>query len=267
MILLAPVFSGKAGCAILAALLLIPFNQIKPATILEDTIEENYAVAPTAKVSIRNDDGSILIYGANIAEIQLQATKKAYNSQRLEQISINVSSRPGEFSIDTHYPPKPKWGWSDRSGTVDYVIVMPWTCDISKLELSNGEVLVDGMRGNNVHVTVGSGRLFGHNCFTDLHVAVANGGVDIVYDWWETRKIALDAQIVNGNVRAILPSEAAFHLNAATVNGQVASDFTEKEHRQPDAVSKIDMVIGGKSETEVKIRAINGTIKVAEAIE
>jgi Putative adhesin len=267
MILLTPVSTRNVSRAILAALIVIPLNQIKPATILEDTIEENYAVAPTAKVSIRNDDGSIMIYGAAIAEIKLQATKKAYNSQRLEQISVKVSSRPGEFSIDTRYPPKPKWGWSDRSGTVDYVIVMPWTCDISQLELGNGEVFVDGMRGNNVHVTVGSGRLFGHNCFTDLHAAVASGAMDIAYDWWETRKVALDAQIVNGNVRAILPTEAAFHLNAATVNGQVASDFTEKEHRQPDAVSKIDMVIGGKSETEVKIRAINGSINIAEAIQ
>jgi Putative adhesin len=250
---------------ILGAILVVACSQAQPADVLEDVIEKNYPVAPTAKVSIRNDDGSILIYGADIAEIQLQATKKAYDQKRLAQISVEVSTQPGEFSIDTRYPPKPKWGWSDRSGTVDYVIVMPWTCDISRLEMGNGEVLVDGMRGDNVHVTMGSGRLFGHNCFTDLHVAVASGGVDIAYDWWETHKFSLDAQIVNGNVRAVIPSEAAFHLSATSMNGHVASDFTEKEHRQQEAVSKIDMVIGGKSQTEVKIRAVNGSIKVAEA--
>jgi DUF4097 and DUF4098 domain-containing protein YvlB len=257
--------TGKRTVLSLAALLLIPLSTAKPATILEDTIEEDYAVAPNAKVSIRNDDGSIMIYGAAIAEIQLQATKKAYNPERLAQISVNVSNQPGEFSVDTHYPPKPKWGWSDRSGTVDYVIVVPWTCDISRLEVGNGEILVDGMRGDNVYVTLGSGRVFGHNCFTDLHVAVASGALDIAYDWWETHKFGVDAQIVNGNVRAILPSEAVFHLDAASVNGHVASDFREKEDRQQDAVSKIDLLIGGKSETEVKIRSINGSIKVEEA--
>jgi hypothetical protein len=164
--------TAKLRGVIFGALLLITFSDAKSSNILEDVIEKTYAVAPTAKVSIRNDEGAIFIYGADIAEIQMEATKRAYNPERLAQISVDVSTQPGEFSIETHYPPKPKWGWSDRSGTVDYVIVLPWTCNISRLELGTGEVLVDGMRGDNVHVTMGNGRLFGHNCFTDLHVAV-----------------------------------------------------------------------------------------------
>jgi DUF4097 and DUF4098 domain-containing protein YvlB len=228
-------------------------------------VEKSYALAPAAKVSIRNDDGSIQIYGADIAEMKMQATKRAYNRERLAKISVDVSTQPGHLFIDTRYPPKPKWGWSDRSGTVDYVIILPWTCDISRLELGNGEVLVDGMRGDNVHVTMGSGRLFGHNCFTDLYVAVAEGGLDISYDWWETRRFSVDAQIVNGNARAFIPGEAAFHLSAASVNGHVTSDFTEKQDRKQNPVSKIDMVIGGGSDTDIKIRAVNGSVKITEA--
>jgi hypothetical protein len=70
---------------------------------------------------------------------------------------------------------------------------------------------------------------------------------------------------VNGNARASIPGDAAFHLSAASVNGHVASDFTEKENRRQDLVSNIDMSIGGTSEAEVKIRAINGSVKIAEA--
>lgn len=248
------------------ALVLIALNRAQCAAVLEDVIEENYAIEPTAKVSIRNDEGSILIYGADITEMKMQATKRAYNPERLAKISVNVSVQPGEVAIETQYPPKPKWGWSDRSGTVDYVLILPWTCDISRLELGTGEIVIDGMRGDSVHANLENGRLFGHNCFCDFTAAVTNGGLDIGYDWWETHKFSVDAQIVNGNARAFIPGEAVFHLAAASVNGHVASDFTEKEHRQQSAVSKIDRVIGGVSEIDLKIHAINGSIKIAEAV-
>jgi len=254
----------KQRGVILGAFLLGMFSQLKAAAILEDVIEEAYAIEPTAKVSIRDDDGSIFIYGADTKEMKIEAIKRAYNPERLAKISVNVSVRPGDVSIETQHPPSPKWGWSDRSGTVDYVIVLPWTCDISRLELGNGEVVVDGMRGRNVHVNLGNGRLFGHNCFSDLQVSVANGGLDIEYDWWETHRFSVDAQIVNGNARASIPGDAAFHLSAASVNGHVASDFTEQENRRQDLVSNIDISIGGASEAEVKIRAINGSVKIEE---
>jgi DUF4097 and DUF4098 domain-containing protein YvlB len=154
---------------------------------------------------------------------------------------------------------------SDRSGTVDYVIVVPWTCDIARADLTNGELLVEGMRGGEAHASLGNGRLFGHNCFTDLHVAVANGGLDIGYDWWEEHRFSLEAEIVNGNARAFIPGEAAFHLLASSVNGHVVSDFVEKEHRQASGATKIDMAVGGPAQTDIKVHAVNGSIKIAEA--
>ena len=234
-------------------------------SILEEIVEKNYAIEPTARISIRNTDGSIRIYGADIKEMKVQAIKKAYSQDRLNKISINVAVKPDEVSIDTECPPKPKWGLSDRSGTVDYVIVVPWTCEISRAELANGELQLDGMRGSSVRAKLGNGRFFGHNCFTDLHVVVANGGLDVGYDWWETHKFSVDAEIVNGNARVSIPVDAECHLQASSVNGRVASDFTEKEDRRGADVAKIDMMVDGPSETEVKVRAVNGNVKIAEA--
>ena len=250
---------------ILGVLLLFPFGQARPAEVLEDVIEKTYAVEPTVEFRIRNEDGSIFIYGSDVPEVKMQAIKKAYNRDRLAKIAVNVSAQPGEVSIETQYPPKPKWGWFDRSGTVDYVIVLPWTCHISLLEMGNGEVLVDGMRGGLIRANLGNGRMFGHNCFSDLFLSVANGGLDIVYDWWETHKFSVNAQIENGNVRVLIPGEAAFHLSAASVTGHVASEFMEQEQRREEGVSKIDALVNGESDIEVKIHADDGNIKIAEA--
>jgi hypothetical protein len=266
---MAPI-SHMLGCRIgplilMATAILTCCRPARAAAVLEDVIEKTYVIDPRARVSIQNDEGSIQIYGADINELKMQAIKRAYNAERLAKISINVSVRPGEISIDTQYPPKPKWGWSDRSGTVDYIIILPWTCDVTRLELGNGEVVLEDMRGDNVHANLGNGRLYGHNCFSDLHVSVANGGLDIGYDWWETHRFSVDAQIVNGNARVFIPGEAAFRLAAASVNGHVASDFIEKEDRRQNGPTTVEALIGGPSETDIKIRAINGNIKIAEA--
>jgi hypothetical protein len=233
--------------------------------IVEQIVEHSYKIEPNTRVSIHNLDGSIHIYGAQTDELKLQAIKKAYSADRLDKISVDVAVQPGAVSIRTKCPAKPRWGLSDRSGTVDYIIVLPNSCSISELELGTGEVLVEGMRGETVHARLANGRMFGHNCFGDLHLAVTNGGLDIAYGWWEYRKLSIDAEIANGNARAFIPGDASFHLLATSTNGNVANEFSEKQDRHRDGVDKIDIRIGGQPEVDLKIHATNGSIKIAEA--
>jgi DUF4097 and DUF4098 domain-containing protein YvlB len=94
---------------------------------------------------------------------------------------------------------------------------------------------------------------------------VANGGLDVAYDWWEFRKFSIDAKIINGNACALIPGDASFHLVAATTDGKIASEFSEKENRQGGLVQKIDIIVGADSGAELTIHAVNGNIKIAEA--
>ena len=233
--------------------------------LVEATFEQTYHVNPDARISIKNTDGSIRIYGADTTDVKLQAIKKAYQAGRLDKISINVTAQPNSLSIDTVYPPKPKLGLSDRSGTVDYIVVVPQTCTISRLDLSNGEVLVEGMRGGKVTANLVNGRMFDHNGFGEHELFVANGGLDVVNDWWEHAKFSFNARILSGNVRAFIPADASFQLHASTVEGNIANDFTEAEERHSEAVHKLDKVIGGPSQSEVRLQATNGSIHIVAA--
>jgi hypothetical protein len=234
------------------------------ATIFEDIVVRNYALEPNATVRISNRDGAIWIYGANTNEAKIQAIKRAYSQERLDKIDIGISATAQKLSIDTKYPPAPRWSFADRSGTVDYVIVLPWTCKIERAELANGEVLIDGMR-DTARANLSNGRMFVHNCFGNVEAQVANGGVDVAFDWWELHPFTVDAEIVNGNAHAYIPGDASFHVLASSVNGHVFSDFVDRQDRQPGGSSKIDMFIPGPSPAEVKLRAVNGSIKVVEA--
>jgi hypothetical protein len=233
--------------------------------ILEQSFERICQVDPDARVTVRNVDGSIRLYGAKIREVRIQAIKKAYSQERLDKIAINVTAQANSVSIDTIYPPKPKFSLTDRSGTVDYIIVVPENSTIPRLELVNGELLIEGMRGGKVSANLVNGRLFDHNGFGAHQLFVANGGLDVVYDWWEAGAFSIDAKIVNGNARAFIPGEAAFHLLARTVDGNIASDFSEKEERNRELVQKIDAVVGGPSQAVIQIQATNGSIQIAEA--
>ncbi len=110
---------------------------------LEQTTEKIYAVDPTVNFSIRNHDGSIRIYASDKPEMRVQVIKKAYSADRLNKIAVDISVQPNSVSIETNFPPTPRWGFFDRSGTVDYTIIVPETCKITRVELINGEVSID----------------------------------------------------------------------------------------------------------------------------
>jgi len=249
-------------------LLLIPVGVIAfsaPAQeIMEEIVEQKYPLDRTAKFKLQNEDGSVQIYGADISEMRLQAVKKAYTKDRLSRINVEVAVQPGAVAIKTGYPPKPKWGLRDRSGTVDYVIVLPWSCDIENVELGNGEVLIEGMRGSEVTARLGNGRLFGHNCFTDLHLNIESGGVEVAYEWWETHPMSVNAQIGVGNARVFVPGDAEFRLNAETANGHIFSDFSPGTDRSGTNRATLNLDIGPAPTAEMKIQAGSGSISVRE---
>jgi len=235
--------------------------------VLEETFERLYAIQPNTDISIQNHDGAVLVYGANTNELQIHATKRAYSRKRLKEIAIDVSLQSTTVSIHTKFPPKPRWALFDRSGTVDYTVVLPATASISQLRLVAGEVLIDGMRGPNVHAWLGDGRMLAHNCFTKIDLALQRGNLTVSYDWWEHGAFSVHANIAKGNAWAFLPSESAFHLVAETAHGRIANDFDNLavERTASAAPAKIDMLVNGGGQAAIEMRAADGDIKIVEA--
>jgi len=234
--------------------------------VFEEVFENVYTVEPDANVSIQNRDGAILVYGSDANEVAVRAAKKAYSRERLSQIAIDVFTRPGVVSVITKFPPQPKWGLSDRSGTVDYTIVVPRTANISALDLNAGEVLVDSMRGREVRARSNDGRIFARNCFTDVDLTMNRGMITLSYDWWGDKKFSAKGRLAQGNAWVFLPTDAAFHLLAEAAQGKIANDF----NNLPVSASavgkgmKVDQVVNG-GQTTIEIKVERGNIKITEA--
>jgi Putative adhesin len=234
--------------------------------VLEETFERIYTIQPNADVSIQNRDGAVLVYGSNANEMRIHAKMRAYSRDRLKKIAIDVSVQPTSVSISTKFPPEPRWPLFDRSGTVDYTIVVPATVNISQLSLHAGEVVVDGMRGPSVHGWLGDGRMSAHNCFTNAQLVLQRGNLTLSYDWWEQQKFSVHANITRGNARAFLPSQAAFHLLASAAYGKLASDFDTSATAANGSAeaTTIDQLVNGGGNAKIQIQTESGDIKIIE---
>ena len=235
--------------------------------VLQEVSERVYTVEPNANISIHNRDGAILVYGSNANEVRVQSLKRAYTHERLNQIAIDVSTRPGVVSITAKVPARPRWTLRDYSGTVDFTIVLPATANISALDLNAGEVLLDGMHGREAHARLGDGRIFARNCFTNLDVAMNRGTLTLTYDWWLPEKFSTQVNVAQGNAWVFLPSEAAFHLLAHVVHGKVANDFNDRPlpARSSARGMTIDQLVNGGGRAEINVRVGKGDIKIAES--
>ena len=214
--------------------------------IFEEIIEQRHAVGPRCgTLSIHNADGAIQIYGGDGSEISIQAIKKAYSSARLKGIVVDVKAAPKSVAIETIFPPsKNRLSLEDRSGTVDYIITIPSTTRITRLDLVNGEVLVEGVRGGSATAHVVNGWLIAHNCFGDLDLTLVNGRLEVAYDWWEDTKFSVKLASPDGDIRAIIPSDASASIIAQTATGRIANALATKEEEQSEPAHVLNFTTG-----------------------
>jgi hypothetical protein len=231
--------------------------------LLEEVVEQKYSVDANATLSVQNIDGSIRVYASEEPEIRIQAIKKAYDRERLESIVVDVKATQSGVAITTTFPPR-KNAISDRSGTVDYIIVVPQTARVTNLNLTNGEVLVEGLRpGGRAKARLVNGWMAGHNCFGDLDLEVETGRLDVAYDWWENHEFSIKAFSARGNIRAFFPGDTSINLSATATEGRIANAFVPKQaNSAEELIHSVAEVIGSEGEAVVSLEARRGNIRI-----
>jgi len=134
---------------------------------------------------------------------------------------------------------------------------------MTQLELTNGEILVEGLRGGgsaSAHLV--NGWLAGHNCFGDLTLKVETGRLDLAYDWWENHEFAVKGFNTRGNIRAAFPSDASINLSATAPQGRIANDFETRKTTPADIVHSVAEVFGPAADTVIALEAQRGNIRI-----
>lgn len=228
---------------------------------VQQVVDERYPLESSGTLQIKNVDGAIRLYGWDKPEVQIKATKKAYSVERLRMITMQISSRTDSLSIETVFPPRKKWSLRDRSGVVEYVIVMPQRLRKIELELMNGEISIDGLRAGSAHASVVNGRISARNCFANLDYEARNGAIDFYYNWWEAGRYLVKAAIPNGAIGVFIPGNASFHVEAETRGGSIIGNMLDDEHPH-DHRKKLTHTFGSDEGPMFKFKAVNGNIHI-----
>jgi len=230
-----------------------------------EVIEQTYKVSADASVRITNPRGPVAIRGADTSEVRMHAVKSASSAAQLKNITVDVTAELGDVLIKTAFLRQKNMPFYAGATAVDYSLSVPRTARIARLDLDDGKASVEGIQSSDVRANVVNGQLEIRNCCGNLKVAVANGGLDLIYGRCEGPYFSADAQILNGNARLSIARGAALRVHAETVNGKITNSLDTKVELNEQSSRKIDLSLGTGRRSDLTVRVTSGDITIVAA--
>jgi len=237
----------------------------EPGEELREEFHQTYNLSPTGRVSLENINGGVQIKVWDRAAVQVDAVKKAYRRDRLNEAKIDVNATEENISIKTEYPDRDQYFRSDRydnPATVEYALTVPRKAVLESIEMVNGSVDIEGVEGN-VKASSINGRLGARGLMGEARLSTINGQLEATFTQLDESK-AISLNSVNGSVTLIIPSNANASVRASTVHGGITSDFGLKVKDGEYVGHSMDGQIGTGG-PRIKLGNVNGGIRVTHA--
>lgn len=196
---------------------------------LTEEFHQSYPLSANGRVSIQNINGDVRISVWDQNEVKVDAVKRAYQRERLDQAKIVVVNTADSVSIKTEYPDRNQT-FTDEApkrynnpATVDYTLTIPRKARLDSAELVNGSLEIEGAEGD-VRAASVNGQLKARGLAGEVKLSTVNGGVEATITRLEDSKpVTLNS--VNGGIVLIIPSNAGAQIKASTVHGGITNDF------------------------------------------
>lgn len=239
-----------------------------PAQELREDFQQTYPLSPNGRLSLENLNGGVHITAWDRDEVQVNAVKRAYRRERLDEAKIEVNATADTLRIKTTYP---DWnqtytdeqkGRNNNPAVVDYTISVPRTARLESIDLVNGSLELDGVAGN-VKASSVNGRVTARGLAGEAKLSTVNGNVEATFSRLdEAKPISLGS--VNGNVTVVIPSDANAVVRAGTVHGDISNEFgLEVQHG--DYVGHELHGQLGTGGPRIRLGNVNGRISIKHA--
>ncbi len=145
----------------------------------------------------------------------------------------------------------------DRHWSVSYEIFVPWQSDI-RAATHNGGIHIQDVRGT-LHFQTKNGGVTLARLAGDVQGRTTNGGlkVELIGDKWDGQ--GMNVETVNGGVRVAMPSNYSAHVETATTNGGISTDFPVSV--QGKISNSLSFNVGGGGAT-IRVVTTNGGVKI-----
>lgn len=239
-----------------------------PVQELREEFHQTYPLSPNGRVSLENLNGNVRIAAWERNDVQVDAVKRAYRRERLNEAKIEVVASADAVRIKTVYPDWDQTFTSDVKGRhnnpaiVDYTITVPRSSRLESIDLINGSLDVDGVEGD-VKASSINGKVAARGLMGITKLSTVNGTLEATFSKLEESKpITLGS--VNGNVLLVIPSDTNAIVKAGTVHGGISNEFgLEVQHG--DYVGHELYGQLGTGGPRVRLDNVNGRITIKHA--
>jgi hypothetical protein len=235
---------------------------------VREEFHQTYPLAPSGRVSVENLNGGVQIKVWDRAAVQVDAVKRAYKRERLNEAKIDVNSSEENIRIKTEYPDQNQTFTSDERGryenpaTVDYTLTVPRQAVLESIELINGPIDIEGVEGS-VKASSINGPVTARGLLGEARLSTINGPLQVTFTRLDDAK-TISLQSINGPVTLIIPSDSNAMVRASTVHGGISNDFglavKDGEYVGHDLAGQI-----GTGGPRIKLGNVNGPIRITHA--
>ena len=240
-------------------------DEAQPSQELTEEFHQIYPLNGTGRVSIENINGDVRISVWDQNTVKVDAVKRAYKRERLDEARIDVNATADSVRIKTQYP-EGNQTFTDREprrnnnpATVEYSVTIPRKARIDSADLVNGSLEIEGAEGD-VKAACVNGELKARGLSGEVKLSTVNGGVEAtMVRLDEAKPTSLNS--VNGSIVLIIPSNSNAQVRASTVHGRITNDFglrvNDGEYVGHDLSGQI-----GNGGPRIRLSNVNGSIAI-----
>jgi DUF4097 and DUF4098 domain-containing protein YvlB len=233
-----------------------------------DEFHQTYPLSANGRVSVENLNGAVQIKVWDRDAVQVDAVRRAYRKERLQEAKIDVYTTPESIRIKTVYPDWDQTFTDDEKGRynnpaiVDYSLTVPRKVRLESVELVNGALDVDGVEGA-VKASSINGKVVARGLMGESRLSTVNGNLEATFTQLND-STPLSLSSVNGNVVLVIPSDSNAIVRAGTVHGSITNDFgIEVQHGEYVGHELYGQV--GNGGPRIRLGNVNGGISIRHA--
>lgn len=227
-----------------------------------EMFSQTYPITPTGRVNIANINGDVHVNVWDQNSVKVDAVKRAYSSQRLSEVTIEVESFSDILQIKTRYPEDRNYNGRNREdswASVEYTLTLPRRAKLDGAELVNGSLDVEGLQGD-VRASLVNGTVKASGLGGEVKLSTVNGGIEANVVALEAAK-GVQLTSVNGPIVLVVPSGASADVKASTVHGGITNDFGLKVEDGEYVGHSMNGQIGSGG-ARIRLQNVNGSISV-----
>jgi DUF4097 and DUF4098 domain-containing protein YvlB len=239
----------------------------QPGQEIREEFHQTYPLSATGRVSLENLNGGVQIRVWDRAAVQVDAIKKAYRKERLDEAKIDVTSTEENIRIKTDYPDGNQTFRGDERrynnpAIVEYKLTVPRKAALEAIELVNGSLDIDGVEGD-VKASSINGKVTARGLMGEARLSTINGPLQAIFTQLNEAK-AISITSVNGSVSLIIPSDSNASVRASTVHGGISNDFGLQVRHGEYVGHNLDGQIGTGG-PRIKLENVNGPITISHS--